>query len=409
MLKKTCILILLLVVNISHFSFGFALLSHQAIIDTTWKKSIKPLLIKKYPSANETQLNDAYSYLYGGALMPDIGYSPFGSLMFTNLMHYVRTGDFISTILEEAKDINEYAFGLGLLCHYQADKYGHSEGTNLAVPILFPELKKEFGNVVSYEHGRTEHTRVEFGFDVIQTANGNYDLEARQRFVAFKISEPVLERAFKKTYGLELRDVFKSLPLAIKTFRFAVKQLMPELTKNAWRARNAAVLQLNPKADKKSYTSKLERKKYRKEFGRPGLKSIFFSVIIGIVPKLGPTAGLKYKEPDEKVDKIFNNCFKSIVNHYSGSLEKLESDRLKLENINYDTGKKTEPGQYMHADETYFELLKKHEKTDFKNADETLKKDLLVFFSSVEIEQRFLKKKCKMKTMRKALIALKEN
>ncbi len=407
MLKKAA-LIVFLTFYFSNYSNGFAILSHQAIIDATWDKSIKPLLLKKYPGSSDSLLNVAYTYLYGGAVMPDIGYSPFGSLLFTNLVHYVRSGDFVLALLDESQNLNEYAFSLGLLCHYQADKYGHSLGTNLAVPILFPELKHEHGDVVSYELGRTEHTRVEFGFDVIQTARGNYDLDARQKFVAFKISEEVLERAFLKTYGLKLNDIFGSLTIAVETFRFAVKQLMPALTKNAWRARNASILKLNPLANKKSYSQKLDRKKYKEEFGRPGLKSIFFTLVIGIIPKIGPTGGLKYKEPDEKVDKIFEKCFDAILDHYTESLEQLENKKLKLDNINYDTGKKTVPGEYMHADETYYELLLKNEKNNFEGLSKPLKTDLISYFSDINKLKKYQNKNSKLKRINKAIFQLKE-
>ncbi len=405
-MRKFLLLAIVFQCYCSSFSFGFALLSHQAIIDATWEKSIQPLLKKKYPNATEKELKDAYSYLYGGALMPDIGYSPFGSKMFTNLVHYVRTGDFITNLINESENMNEYAFSLGFLCHYQADKYGHSMGTNLAVPILFPKLKEEHGDVIAYEKGCSEHTRVEFGFDVIQTAKGNYDLDAKHKFVAFKVSEPVLKRAFKKTYGMELSEIFGSLPLAVETFRFAVKQLIPELTQDAWRARNASILVLNPLAKKKSYTQKFERKKYRKEFGRPGLKSILFSVIIAIVPKIGPTSGLKYKEPDERVDKIFDTSFKAIVENYSASLTQLESKNFRLDNINFDTGKKTNPGSYQLEDDTYYKLLKKHRRNDFSETGEALKKDFLAFFSDPELISRYNRKKSKQKTINESLTAL---
>jgi hypothetical protein len=125
------------------FSFSaapaFSLLSHEAIIDASWEKSIQPLLRQKYPSASAEDLKNAHAYLYGGSIVPDIGYYPFGSKLFTNLLHYVRSGDLIYAALSEAKDVNEYAFALGLLCHYYADKYGHELGTNVALPILFPD------------------------------------------------------------------------------------------------------------------------------------------------------------------------------------------------------------------------------------------------------------------------------
>lgn len=402
---RSCIF-LLLFFFISDLSNGFALLSHQAIIDETWESSLKPLLLKKFPDATEQQLLDAYCYLYGGALLPDIGYSPMGSLLFTNLIHYVRNGDFVMAVINESENLNEYAFGLGLLCHYQADKYGHSLGTNKAVAILFPDLKKKYGESVSYENGCSEHARVEFGFDVIQTARGNYDIDAKRRFMSFKVSEPVLEKAFLKTYGVKPEELFGSMKVAIGTFRFAVKQLMPELTEDAWRVRNAFILEKDPKAERNKYNSSISRKDYNKEFGKPGLKTILISFIIGIVPKIGPTSGLKYKTPNEQVDEIFDQSFKAIVKHYSTSLKQLESGNLYLENINFDTGEPSIPGTYDLTDDTYYKLLKELRKNKFKDVSPELKNDLTRFYASPVINESYRKKQAKLKVIRSSVTAM---
>src|SRR5471030_94158 len=213
---------------------AYSVLTHEAIIDASWEKFIVPLLLKKYPGATPEQLKEAHAYAYGGAVTPDIGYYPFGSSLFTNLVHYVRSGDFVEALLSESQDINEYSFSLGMLCHYNADRYGHLLATNRSVPIIYPKMKSKFGDVVTYAENRVSHARTEFSFDVLQTARGNYASTAYHDFIGFKVSEPVLDKAFRKTYGLELKKIFGGLSLAVETFRWSVQSLMPGITKVAW-------------------------------------------------------------------------------------------------------------------------------------------------------------------------------
>jgi len=243
-------------------SFGFALLAHEAIIDNAWEKSIQPLLKIKYPKATDSSLQVAHAYAYGGAIIHDIGYYPFGSTLFTNLVHYVNSGDFINALIDEAQDVNEYAFALGVLSHYFTDKYGHPMCTNHAVPILFPELKQEFGDNITYEQAETPHSRVEYGFDVIQTAIGNYKSEAFHSFIGFQISQPVLERAFLKTYKFKINDIFTSLPISIALYRFTANDIFPELTKDAWRIRKSVISVLNPLEEKDTYEYEIDKDAY---------------------------------------------------------------------------------------------------------------------------------------------------
>src|SRR5712671_8149459 len=128
---------------------AYAVLSHEAIIDAVWETHIKPLLMKKFPQATEEDLSRAQAYTYGGAIIQDMGYYPYGSPFFSDLTHYIRSGDFIQALLRDAKDPTEYAFALGALSHYAADNDGHRIGINKAVPILYPSLRKKYGDSVS--------------------------------------------------------------------------------------------------------------------------------------------------------------------------------------------------------------------------------------------------------------------
>ena len=60
-----------------------------------------------------------------GCIIQDMGYYPFGSKFFSDLVHYVRTGDFVANLIGEAQNLDEYAFALGALAHYAADTQGH--------------------------------------------------------------------------------------------------------------------------------------------------------------------------------------------------------------------------------------------------------------------------------------------
>ena len=242
-------------------SMAYSVLTHEAIIDANWEKSIQPLLKAKYPGATDDQLKQARAYAYGGAVAPDMGYFPFGSLFFTNLVHYVRSGDFVNALLSEATDLNEYAFALGALCHYYADNYGHPLGTNRCVPLVYPKMKEKYGNMVTYGQDHISHIRMEFGFDVLQTARGTYASQAYHDFIGFQVARPVLERAFLKTYGLDINDVFGNLSLAINTFRWSVKNLFPVLTRAAWKTRGSEIAKSKPGTTSRNFIYRMHRKK----------------------------------------------------------------------------------------------------------------------------------------------------
>ena len=223
---------LLLLLSSSVF-YGYSVLTHEAIVDTLWDSSIQKMLLERFPMSTPEQLEDAHAYVYGGCIIQDMGYYPFSSKLFSDLTHYVRSGDFVVALIRESQDLNEYAFALGALAHYAADNNGHRLGTNVAVPVLYPNLRREFGKTVTYWDNPLSHIRTEFGFDVLQVAQGRYASDQFRKFIGFKVSKPVLERAFLDTYGLEMKDVFGNLSLALGSYRFSVGSIIPGMTRVA--------------------------------------------------------------------------------------------------------------------------------------------------------------------------------
>lgn len=363
---------------------GYSVLTHEAIIDATWDKAIQPLLVAKYPNATADQLKEARAYAYGGCVCPDMGYYPFGSKLFTELAHYVRTGDFVDNMLAEAQNLDEYAFALGTLCHYNADKYGHSIGVNHSVPLVYPKDKDKFGSVVTYEEDPLSHVRTEFGFDVLQTARGSYATENYHAFIGFKVSKPLLERAFMKTYGLDINTVFKDFPLAVETYRWIIKNLFPTITRAAWATKKKEIRKSNPNISRRTFEYRMRTMKYYQEFGkkheRPGVFASMLSYIIKVSPKIGPLKDLKIKTPGPAAEELFVKSFDSSVAHYTACLNMLRRSNIRLWDIDYDTGNWTEPGEYGLADKNYILLLLKLKENNFKNVDSSLRQNILQYY-----------------------------
>src|SRR5579871_1744172 len=138
-------------------AYSYSVLTHEAIIDSAWDSAIKPLLLQRFPAATADELTEAHAYAYGGSIIQDLGYYPFGSKFFSDLTHYVRSADFILNMIRESQDLNEYAFALGSLSHYAADNDGHRMATNLSVPLLYPNLRLKFGATVTYADDPFSH------------------------------------------------------------------------------------------------------------------------------------------------------------------------------------------------------------------------------------------------------------
>ncbi|MEN3335951.1 MAG: hypothetical protein V7641_5316 [Blastocatellia bacterium] len=381
------VILLTLTLLLAQTSLSYSVLTHQAIIDTTWKDSLRPLLLKRFPQATDEQLREAHAYAYGGAIIQDMGYYPFGSKFYTDLAHYVRSGDFIEVMMAEAKDLNEYAFALGALAHYAADNNGHPIGVNRAVPLAYPKLRAQYGNEVTYVEDPAAHLKTEFSFDVIQVARGKYAPDSYHDFIGFKVSKDLLERAFLKTYDLELKDQFVSLDLAIGTFRRAVSGLIPEMTKVAWETKKDDIVKAQPGMTQEKFLYSIKRADYDKEFGKeyekPGLGTKLLAGFVKFLPKVGPLKPLAFKPPTPEAERLFIESFNATLVRYRALLAQLRTGKLDLPNTDFDTGRPVRAGEYKLADETYAKLLKQLAKHNFENASPELRRDILAFYSDL--------------------------
>jgi hypothetical protein len=378
-----CLIAVLLVVPAP--LHAYAVLSHEAIIDAVWETHIKPLLLKKFPQATEEDLSRAQAYAYGGAIIQDMGYYPYGSPFFSDLTHYVRSGDFILALLRDAKDVNEYAFAAGALAHYAADNNGHRLGTNRAVPILYPGLRKKFGDSVSFEDSRLAHVKTEFGFDVLEIARERYAPDSYHDFIGFEVSRPLLDQAFRETYGLELKNVLVNKDKALNSYRRDVSKLIPKATRIAWHLKKDEIKDDIPDATKRKFLFNLSRSNYEHEWGKdyrkPSPGERFLAFLFRLVPKFGPLQILQFKTPTPQTERMFEASFNATLDRYRELLMELGENRLDLPNDNFDVGENTGPGKYRLNDEAHAKLLGKLAELKFVDASPEVKAELLRFFA----------------------------
>jgi len=366
-------------------AFAYSVLTHEAIIDSAWDTSIKALLLKRFPGATPEQLLEAHAYTYGGSIIQDMGYYPFGSKLFTDLLHYVRSGDFVLNLIRESQDLNEYAFSLGALAHYAADNNGHRMATNLSVPLLYPKLQTRFGDRVTYADDELSHIKTEMAFDVLQVAQGHYAPESYHGFIGFQVARPVLERAFQDTYGMKLGDVFTSVSLAIGSYRHSVSSVIPAMTRVAWQMKKSEIIRDAPGATRKKFLYNLSRASYRKDWGReyqqPGIRSRLLAFVFGILP-IGRSRALRFETPTPEVEKLFMASFNATLDSYRQLLFALQADQLKLPNENFDVGELTAAGKYKLSDRAYAQLLDKLQ-GHYADLPPELRLDILAFYGDL--------------------------
>jgi hypothetical protein len=365
-------------------SAAYAVLAHEAIIDSLWDTNIRPLLLERFPNATKEELKEAHGYAYGGAIIQDMGYYPHGSHFFSDLTHYVRSGDFILALLRDAKDIDGYAFALGALSHYAADNDGHLIGVNRAVPILYPELKKKYGDSVTYEENPLAHVKTEFGFDVLEVAQGRYAPDSYHDFIGFGVSAPLLEQAFQETYGLDLKSVLSDEDKVINSYRHDVSQLLPKATRIAWSLKKDDIMKDQPGMTKRKFLYNLSRASYQKNWGNkyqpPTFGERFLAFLTKIIPKIGPLKVLELRTPTPETERMFEASFNAALDRYRKLLGDADAGQLTLTNDNFDTGDTTGPGKYRLNDETYAELLDALAKQNFSGASPELRVNLLEFY-----------------------------
>jgi hypothetical protein len=369
-------------------SFSYSVLTHEEIVDLVWTDELRPLLLQRFPALTEEQLKEAHGYAYGGAVIQDLGYYPFGSVEFSNLVHYVRSGDFVRELIVQSQDANEYAFALGALAHYASDIAGHP-AVNQAVSIQYPKLRAKFGNSVRYAQDHTAHLKTEFGFDMVQVAKNRYASEQYHDFIGFQVSKPLLERTFPIVYGVELKDVLTHEDLAVGSYRFAVGRMIPQMTQVALRTHKKDMMKENPTFAKKKFLYRLSRSDYEKEWGKdytkPDFGTRFWSVVLRYMPKIGPFKALAFNNPTPQTEEMYFKSINTTVDQYRLYLQQVRAGSLELANCDFDTGKETRATEYSLTDDTYAKLLGQLADRKFDLTSTELRDNILNFYSDLSL------------------------
>jgi zinc dependent phospholipase C len=376
---------LLLFLGLPNSGGAYSVLSHEAIIDAAWGTHIQPLLRKRFPKATPDELRRAHAYTYGGAIIQDMGYYPYGSKFFSDLTHYVRSGDFIEAMLRDAQDLDEYAFAVGSMSHYAADNDGHRLAVNRTVPLLYPELRKKYGDVVTYEDRPLAHVKTEFGFDVLEVAKGRYAPDAYHDFIGFEVARPLLDRAFEETYGLELSAVLEHEDKAIGSYRHDISKVIPKATKVAWEVKEDDIQKDLPGMTRNRFLYNLSRSGYERDWGkayrRPNFGEKALAFLFRLIPKVGPLKILTFRTPTPEAERIFEASFNAALDRYRNLLTDLGAGKVALPNDNFDVGARTGPGEYRLSDDTYAELLHRLAEQNFARTTPELRAEIERFYA----------------------------
>ncbi len=379
------IVIVFLLLSASRPSRAYSVLTHEEIIDLLWNDHLRPMILARYPGLTDDQIREAHAYAYGGAVIQDMGYYPFGNKEFSDLVHYVRSGDFVLELIKESQSADEYAFALGALSHYASDISGHP-AVNQAVAITYPKLRAKFGPFVLYAEDTTAHIRTEFGFDMAQVAKERYAPEQYHDFIGFEVSKELLERVFPVVYGMQLKDVLPHEDLAIGSFRYSVSTLIPHMTQVALRTHKKEIMREIPNFQKQKFLYRLSRADYEKQWGRnyhrAGFGERFLAVLLKILPKIGPLRALDFNIPTAKTENMYFASINLTVQDYGSLLDEVRARREKLPDDDLDSGKPTAAGEYTLADDTYAKLLSQLAGKKFDATTPALQKNILGFYAN---------------------------
>jgi hypothetical protein len=376
---------LVVVVSVARPEAGraFSVLAHQAVVDRSWDAAIVPALQRRFPLGDPTR---ARAFAYGGSHVADLGYFPLGSELFTELLHYVRTGDFIGNLLASARDANEYAFALGALAHWISDTTGHPEATNRVVPEIYPELREKFGDEVTYAEDQSSHLQTEFRFDVFQLSRVKGGRDLFHHSLQFEVATRALDEAMQRTYGLALADLFTSTDAAILTYRYAFRGLIHEATGIAWQLYEADIKTLDPEMTPAGFVYDLSREDFETEFGKvyaePGYFAKFFAFLVKLVPDVGPFRRSVLKPLPPEARERYVAALDHAVARYRSLVASVGRRKgLDLPSQNLDTAAPTRFGEYPPADEAYAALVEKLAADPAKAPPPALRADIRRFYA----------------------------
>lgn len=409
-------------------AFPYAVLTHEQLIDLTWNDAIVPLLLSRFPQLTSAQLEEARSYAYGGCVIQDIGYYPFGQASFSNLTHYVRSGDFVVALFRNAKDVNELAFAVGALSHYIGDSIGHPMAVNVSVPTYFPRLRAEYGPSVNYAEGKHQHVQVEFGFDVNELANQRVAPLQYLRHIGMNVSMRQFSLAYYQTYGISADfSGSRGRRINVGAYRFAVRSLIPHVASALTLIhRHHEPADLNtPEAialqsEIASASAADDWQAYRR---RAGIGTWLLAGLILMSPKVGQLKLLAIKDPTRKTEADYVHSVDlslaamrrmlarftppdkrrkppPVPNAAKGaqqpSMELAQSSqatavsettpdpRHPLPNRDLDTGRVVQPGGYPLTDSTYANLLHILTSQPKTPIPPGIKEDIEIYYSNLD-------------------------
>lgn len=373
---------------IALFSAGrahaYAVLSHEALVDALWDIEFKRVLLLRFPHATPSELKEAHSYAYGGAVIQDMGFYPHNNGFFSDLTHYVRSADFILKLIAESQTLDEYAFALGALSHYYADNVGHRWGTNRAEPLLYPKLRRKYGDPLTYADNPYKHLQTEYAFDVNEVARGEYAAQAYQDFIGFNVAEPLLKRAFQETYGFEITQMYGDFDKAIGSYRHTLSTLIPFFTRVAWANHKGEIRRARPTITKKEFLFVMSRSSYERHWGkaydRPSVWDRMVAFLVKILPPIGEIRILKFHALTPQAQQIFMHSFDLATPHYSAALVAAGDRKLRIENENFDLGLMAAPGEYSLQDDAYAYWLNRLARNSFTGIDDSIRADILQYY-----------------------------
>jgi hypothetical protein len=420
-------LLLLLALPWHRRAEAYSLLTHEQLIDLTWHDSIVPLLLSRYPDLTPAQLEEARAYAYGGCVIQDIGYYPFGDMTYSNLTHYVRSGDFVVSLFRNATNANELAFAVGALSHYIGDTVGHQDATNIAVPIEFPKLRAKYGPVVNYAQGRRQHVQVEFAFDINEIAHHRVAPVRYLRHVGLQISIRQLALAYYQTYGItEDFTGARKRRFNVSGYRFAVHSFIPRIAyaltilhRNHEPAELDSPERVEMDKEVETIATENDWQAYRR---KAGIGTYALAGFIFMVPKIGALKLVAIKGPTQAIEADYlhsvmlsaaalrqrlahftppvgtrsnaaNDISKSTAsrlppaspqpaNPAGGQIaHPVRNPRHPLPNRDLDTGQVVQPGGYSLTDSTYADLLHRLTRSSAQAVPPGIKEDILSYYS----------------------------
>ncbi len=382
---------------------AYSVLTHEQLIDLTWDSSIVPLLRSRYPNMTPAELDRARAYAYGGCVIQDIGYYPFGDPFFSNLTHYVRSGDFVVNLFRNATNPNELAFAVGALSHYEGDTIGHATATNLAVPVEFPRLQAKYGRSVNYAQGEHQHVQTEFGFDIDQIAQHRFAPVHYLRHVGLEVPTRQLAMAFYQTYGLgEDFSKGRGRRVNVSGYRFAVRNFIPRIayavtllhrSHEPAELPGANVLRLQQEVQAVAAESHWDL--YRR---KPGVGTYLLAGFIYIVPKIGPLKLVAVKGPTAQTEAEYVESVLATTASLNRALRRFTpppttvasvsgtADALHpLPNRDLDTGNVVRPAGYSLTDKTYAALLHRLVSSPTHPVPPGVRLEILAYYSDLSL------------------------